>query len=114
MSRLLIFVLALFAISDVQVALARLGNQHRNVHHVTSWTAGHPKSKIRKTNLNNNRRRLADDESGKEFTDQLHIMGGVERPAFRWENVGSSVFVAGGKVEDDPEEKKNEEEGGSD
>ena len=76
MSRILIVVLALFAISDVQVALARLGNHHV---HVPSRPTGHSKQ-IREAH--HARRHLADG-TGEKIAEQLKI---VERLDF-WENM---------------------------
>mmetsp|Transcript_22496 Transcript_22496/g.48736 ORF Transcript_22496/g.48736 Transcript_22496/m.48736 type:complete len:86 (+) Transcript_22496:134-391(+) len=84
MSRILIVVLALFAISDIQVASARLGKHHHV--HVPSGTTSH--SKVRTAHQ---RRRHLAVGTGNEVADQLKIVDRVERPTF-WENVKYGLY----------------------
>lgn len=84
MSRLLLVVLALFAISDVQVALARLVGNH---HHVSSRTAGHSKVLRKAAHHHHKRRRLEEAFGG------IHIVERVGRPEF-WEKM-KSIEVTG-------------------
>ena len=103
MSRILIVVLALFAISDVQVALARLGNHHV---HVPSRPTGHSKQ-IRKAH--HTRRHLADG-TGKQIAEQLKI---VERPDFL-ENLGHIETVSNKQANGAKKKKGGEKKNGSD
>mmetsp|Transcript_10502 Transcript_10502/g.18440 ORF Transcript_10502/g.18440 Transcript_10502/m.18440 type:complete len:101 (+) Transcript_10502:376-678(+) len=73
MSRILILALAFFAIADVQVALARLGNNNQDVH-VSSGSNRHS-PKIRKAHHS---RRLLADGTGKEIGDQFQVVERID------------------------------------
>jgi len=104
MSRILIVVLAFFAISDVQVALARLGEENNHVH-VPSRPTGH--SKVRKAH--HKRRHLdADDIFGEKFakhvSEHVKVMGRDESSSI-WERL-KSIEVANKPMKDGPRKKK--------
>ena len=102
MSLILIVVLALFSISNVQVALARVGNHHV---HAPSRPTDHSKQ-TRKAH--HTRRHLADG-TGELIAEQLKI---VERPDF-WENM-KHIETVSNKQADGAKNKKKKKKNGSD